>query len=175
MLGRFHPTKGFHLVVDALRRISGLPIALDLYGLPNLETGHPYPRSLRTLAAGDCRITFHPTIPVSEIIARVAAYDAVIVPSQWLETGPLVVLEAFAAGVPVVGSRLGGIAELVTDGVDGVLVDPPGSVAAWGAALRRLVEAPALLPRLRAGIRPGRTMADVAAETAALYRRLGAG
>ena len=48
-------------------------------------------------------------------------YDALVVPSVWLETGPLVVLEAFAAGVPVIGSRLGGIAEMVRDGVDGLL------------------------------------------------------
>lgn len=174
MLGRFHPTKGFHLVVDALRRAPALPIVLDLYGLPTLETHPPYLQSLRTLAAGDRRITFHPTIPSTDAVARLAAYDAAAVPSQWLETGPLVVLEAFAAGVPVVGSRRGGIAELVTDGADGLLVEPPESVAAWGAALARLCEDPALLPRLRAGIQPVRTMATVAAETAALYRRLGA-
>jgi len=39
----------------------------------------------------------------------------------WLETGPLVVLEAFAAGVPVIGSRLGGIAEMVKEEQDGLL------------------------------------------------------
>jgi len=82
-----------------------------------------------------------------------------------------VVLEAFAAGVPVLGSRLGGIAELVREDVDGILVEP-ASVAAWTAALRTLATEPDRLARLRTGIRPPRTMTTVAAEMAALYRRL---
>ncbi len=64
-------------------------------------------------------------------------YDVLAVPSQWLETGPLVVMEAFAAGVPVLGSNLGGIGELVTSGVDGLLVEP-ASIVAWRTALEAL-------------------------------------
>jgi len=81
------------------------------------------------------------------------------------------VLEAFAAGVPVLGSRLGGIAELVREDVDGILVEP-ASVAGWTAALRTLATEPDRLARLRTGIRPPRTMTTAAAEMAALYRRL---
>ena len=88
-----------------------------------------------------------------------------------LETGPLVVLEAFAAGVPVLGSDLGGIAELVRAGTDGVLA-APGSLAAWRDALARLAGDPAEVARLRAGVRPPRTMAAAAAEMEALYRRV---
>ena len=54
--------------------------------------------------------------------AFLSRIDVLAVPSQWLETGPLVVLEAFAAGTPVIGSDLGGIRELVSDGRDGLLV-----------------------------------------------------
>ncbi|MDP9171223.1 MAG: glycosyltransferase, partial [Acidobacteriota bacterium] len=97
-------------------------------------------------------------------------YDLLAVPSQWLETGPLVVLEAFAAGTPVLGSDLGGIAELVRDGVDGVLVKPAGSVAAWAQAMRRLCGQPELLIRLRAGIRPPRHTREVALEMMPVYR-----
>jgi len=82
-----------------------------------------------------------------------------------------VVLEAFAAGVPVLGSRLGGIAELVREDVDGILVEP-ASVAAWTAALQALAADPERCMRLRGGIRPPRTMTTVAAEMAALYQRL---
>ena len=45
-----------------------------------------------------------------------AGFDMLAVPSQWQETGPLVVFEAQALGVPVLGSDLGGIAELITPG-----------------------------------------------------------
>jgi glycosyltransferase involved in cell wall biosynthesis len=52
----------------------------------------------------------------------------------WFETGPLVVLEAFGAGIPVIGSAHSGIAELVTDGVSGLLVDN-GSPERWAQTL----------------------------------------
>ena len=98
-------------------------------------------------------------------------YDVVAVPSQWLETGPLVVMEAFAAGVPVLGSNLGGIAELVRHGTDGLLVTPR-SVEAWRIALETVCEDRALLERLRAGIREPRSMAEVSHDMSKLYGRL---
>ena len=99
-----------------------------------------------------------------------ARHDALVVPSLWLETGPLVVLEAQAAGLYVMGSRLGGIAELVGDGAGGELVEA-GSVRAWTAAIARLAErrASGALPRRP---REVRTMAAAAAEMAELYRSL---
>jgi glycosyltransferase involved in cell wall biosynthesis len=92
------------------------------------------------------------------------------VPSIWFETGPQVVLEAHAAGVPVVGSDLGGIAERVQDGVNGLLV-PPGDPLALAAALRSFVDDPDLLTRLRPRHRV-RTMDEVADETVAAYAQL---
>ena len=74
-------------------------------------------------------------------------YDLLAVPSRTFETGPLVVLEAFAAGVPVIGSNLGGVNELVRHEVNGLLVEPP-ALSGWVSALRRCVEEPDLLPRL---------------------------
>ena len=171
-LGRFDHTKGAHLLMEALRARPALPLALDLYGVPQGPGGNRYAEHLRAKAGDDLRIRFQAAFPAEDAVARLQAYDMVAIPSQCLETGPQVILEAFAAGVPVVGSRLGGIAELVTEGVDGLLVEPPGSVAAWEAVLARLCDDRALVARLRAGITPVRTMADVATEMAALYRRL---
>jgi glycosyltransferase involved in cell wall biosynthesis len=82
-----------------------------------------------------------------------------------------VVLEAFAAGIPVLGSDLGGIAELVEHEVDGLLVEP-ASPEAWGGALRRVLDDPDLLTRLRRGVRPPRRMGQVAEEMLAVYHRL---
>ena len=48
---------------------------------------------------------------------------AVVVPSRCYEGQPRIILEAFAAGVPVIASRIGGLPELVEDGVNGLLVD----------------------------------------------------
>ena len=53
-----------------------------------------------------------------------AQIDVLVVPSLWLENSPLVIHEAFMAGIPVVGARIGGIADLVEDGRSGLLYDP---------------------------------------------------
>jgi len=96
----------------------------------------------------------------------------VVVPSQGMETGPLVVLEAFAAGVPVLGSALGGIPDKVRDGVDGLLVDPYHAVEAWRAALLRVGADRDLVAALTRGVRPPRSMAEVAREMRAIYAEL---
>ena len=68
--------------------------------------------------------------------------DVLVVPSLWLENSPLVIHEAFMAGVPVVGARIGGIADLVEDGETGCLYDPT-SPAELRGVLRELIDAPA--------------------------------
>lgn len=168
-LGRLHPTKGAHVLVSAVRHAADLPVTLDVYGIVHGGAGVMYLWRLRELAAGDSRIRFHDAISANQVAACLRDYDALAVPSQWLETGPMVVLEAFAAGTPVLGSRLGGIAELVEHDVNGLLIEA-GSAEAWRRELRRLCSDPALLARLRRGVRPPRTMGIVAAEMHELYR-----
>jgi len=85
------------------------------------------------------------------------------------------VLEAFAAGVPVIGSALGGLTDKIRDGIDGVLVTPFDSVDAWGAVLDRLARAPGSVRELAAGITPPRSMLDVARDMTAVYHALSAG
>jgi glycosyltransferase involved in cell wall biosynthesis len=169
-LGRLDPTKGVDLIIRALRAVPDLRIALDVYGVATAG-GDRYSRELRAAAAGDPRIVFHRPIPSGEVIPLLRDHDVVLVPSRLLETGPLVVLEAFAAGTPVIGSALGGIAELISDGVDGLLVRGE-SVDEWREALERVARDRELLSRLRRGIRPPRSMADVADDMMAIYGRL---
>jgi glycosyltransferase involved in cell wall biosynthesis len=170
-LGRLDLNKGIHILVQAIRSIPQAALQLDIYGVAQGEAGRHYEQTLRHLANGDDRVKFCPPVPAAEIIATLKNYDLLAVPSQCLETGPLVVLEAFAAGVPVLGSRLGGIAELVRDGENGMLVEAH-SVAAWAAALERIGREPELASRLRAGIKPPHTMSLVADEMMGLYTRL---
>jgi glycosyltransferase involved in cell wall biosynthesis len=102
--------------------------------------------------------------------SSMAPYDLVdilAVPSTCYETGPFVVLEAHAAGIPVVGSNLGGIAERVTPGRDGLLF-PMGDARALAHILLELWQAPGKLAELRP-TGPVRTIADVARETLDTY------
>lgn len=169
-LGRLDPTKGVDLLLAAMKRLPDAPLTLDIYGLSQGNSGDCYQAQLRTLAAGDPRLRFLPPVPNEQVLALLSRYHLLAVPSRWLETGPLVVIEAFAAGLPVLGANLGGIAELVTDGQDGLLV-AESTPAAWAAVLARLMAQPHLVARLQQGVQPPRTAADVAADMLALYRQ----
>lgn len=75
-----------------------------------------------------------------------------VVPSRWADPCPTVVLEAMRNGVPVVGTRTGGIQELVRDGIDGVLVTP-GNATELGAAIDDLLTNDAVRDQLGAAAR----------------------
>ena len=166
--GRIDPVKGVDLVIDALKLIPDASVVLDIYGIvqPGSET---YASALK--ASADARVRFQPSLPRDDVSDAMAQYDFVVIPSRWLETGPLVVYEAFASGTPVLGSRLGGIGELVSDGVDGILVsqDDP---RVWATIIAECAANPTCIDRLRAGIKPPRTIGDAAHEMAQHYARL---
>ena len=88
------------------------------------------------------RVRFHGRLPFEGVQELLRASSVAVCPSRWYENQPLAVLEAFACGLPVVGTGLGGIPELIEPGVDGAIV-PPNDPAALGAALRHLAEDPA--------------------------------
>jgi len=88
---------------------------------------------------------------VDDIAEHLASLDVLVVPSA-LDGRPLVVLEALAAGTPVIATRVGGIPALVHDGVSGYLVEP-GDTAAIARHLARLAHDPALLDSLQRSAR----------------------
>jgi glycosyltransferase involved in cell wall biosynthesis len=91
------------------------------------------------LRAAAPTVDYRGTLPGAEIPSLLSRARALLLPSLSFEGAPRVVLEAYASGVPVLASRLGGLPELIEDGNSGVLVRP-ADVAAWAAALERLTE-----------------------------------
>src|SRR5262249_6774408 len=89
----------------------------------------------------------------------------------WPENSPLVIHEAFLAGIPVVASQIGGIPELVQHGGNGLLFEP-GDVGELEKALARLVHEKGLLERLREGIPAVRDIEDDVIATRAVYAGL---
>jgi glycosyltransferase involved in cell wall biosynthesis len=84
---------------------------------------------------------FHGHVPVAELHRLVRDAAVGVIPSRGYENAPMGVLEAFACGVPVVGTGHGGLPELIDPGVDGDLV-PPGDAAALAASLNRFTADP---------------------------------
>jgi glycosyltransferase involved in cell wall biosynthesis len=135
-----HPVKGLGVLVSAIKALPpSTPVDLHIYGTARNDEEREYLADVVTAAGSDRRIVFCGELTLSNRSSAFQNFDVLAVPSLWLETGPLVVLEAFAEGVPILGSNAGGIAELVSDGVSGKLVEM-GNVAAWARALRELRE-----------------------------------
>ena len=168
--GRIDPTKGIEVLFRALRCIPTAPLELNIYGVSQ-EGSDSYSLQLQTMAREDKRIRFLPSLSSDQVLATMAGLDLVVVPSLWLETGPLVVLEAFAAGVPVLGSNRGGIAELVQSGINGQLL-PTGDHKIWSETLSSLAANPQIVKHWRAAVKSPRTMRTVAEEMAVSYADL---
>jgi glycosyltransferase involved in cell wall biosynthesis len=164
--GRLDSTKGLDVVLDALRRIPEVPVVLEVYGIEQPGSA-AYVSRLRESA--DSRVCFRHPGGSRDVARAMAECDFIVAPSRWPETGPLVVYEAFGAGTPVLGSNIGGIAELVTGGVDGVLI-APNDIKAWASCIAALAADRDRVARLRNGIRAPRTMRDTAREMAAHYQ-----
>jgi len=124
---------------------------------------------LRVLAAKDPRITFADAVPRADALAVLAGYDALCCPSVCLEGGPTVAIEAHAVGTPVIGTRIGGLAELVTDGLNGSLV-APGDWRALARVLAALATDPTgTIDRWRRNLPPARTMDQIATDYLTVY------
>ncbi len=159
--GRCHPVKGLHLVIDAIQALPATaPIQFDCYG-PYWDSA--YGQQLHRRIAGDRRFRVLGNLPKDQLLPRLQEYDLAVVPSIWLETGPLTVFEAFAAGLPVAGSNLGGIKELL-EGMPGCALLPLEATS-WCAYLHGLLSNPS---ELAASICQLRSFDDLAAELAAV-------
>ncbi|GAB3880215.1 glycosyltransferase family 4 protein [Terrabacter terrigena] len=116
-VGHEYARKGLDLVIDALDRCPATVRVVVVGGSPAMvESMRARPAAVRHAA----RITFVGASPDPRVWLRGA--DVLCLPSAY-EASPLVVLEALAMGVPVIGTRTGSIADVVHDGVDGYLVD----------------------------------------------------
>jgi glycosyltransferase involved in cell wall biosynthesis len=150
-VGRLVPKKGFSILVDALSRAAdgGLDFHCEVYG------GGPMRAELeaRTHRLGlENRLSFHGARPMDDIVAAYSRAMVFVLAPAVLNNGdrdgiPNVLVEAMAAGVPVISTHVSGIPELIEDGEDGLLVEPSDGEA-LAAAIRRVLEDPSLAARL---------------------------
>jgi colanic acid/amylovoran biosynthesis glycosyltransferase len=138
-IGRLADKKGFDVLLRAMAEVPD--VRLELIG------EGPERESLQALAHQlgiTNRVRFAGRQPRDAVFSALARAEAVVIPSKVGAGGdsegtPAVLCEAMAAGVPVVASALGGLAECIVDGETGVLV-PPGDVGALIEALRRVAD-----------------------------------
>ncbi len=137
--GRLTAQKSLAVGIEAARRAG---VALVIAG------DGPDRAALEALGYG----RFLGALPRREVLELFSAGDASLLSSAW-ENFPHTVVESLAVGTPVIATRTGGVAEVLDDGVNGLVVEP-GDVDALAAAIGRFLEEPGLAERLREGSVP---------------------
>lgn len=123
-IGTILPAKGLHLLIRAFNNIdircAELKIYGKLYSYPGYEYYLPYLK--KTIKNKNIRLMGD--FSHLEIAKIFKEADVIVVPSIWSENYPLVIQEAFLSKTPVIASRIGGIPELIKDGINGLLFNP---------------------------------------------------
>ncbi len=142
--GRFVPEKG-----------------LDVFAAAATATGLPFRMSRNVASQATMTPPPGPEVVLTSNLADLTDFyrgaRLLVVPSHWFETFGLVGAEAMSHGLPVIGSRLGAIEELIDDGVNGLLFEP-GNAADLADKVQRLWQDPALCQRLGQAARAKATL-----------------
>jgi len=161
--------KGDELLIRAMNRLAGTNAALFVYGDFRPDDVPEHARLAELSRAGNVEFLGRfDNQRLSEVYAEI---DVLVVPSLWYENSPITIHEAFLTRTPVVASRLGGMAEYVRDGVDGLCFEP-GDDEDLARVLRRFVDEPGLVDELSRDWMSVKTIADNAVETEFRYRQL---
>lgn len=172
-VGRFVEIKG---VLDLARAVVSLPrqlpLIVELRGRVDDAESVDVVRRLREIARDDSRLRIGPPVATANIPELMASFDVLSVPSIWFENGPTVVSEAHAAGVPVVGTTIGAMPELIKHEVDGLLL-APGDWRALAVAIQRMAEDPAsTIDKWRSHVPLPRSMDCIADDYVEMYREV---
>ncbi len=172
--GNLSPFKGVMVAVDAMRQLTAAGakgMRLRIHGGTPFQSDEFKERLAAGLEATAPEVSHHGGYTAQDIPALMAAVDWVVVPSVWWENAPLVIQEAFQHRRPVICSDIGGMAEMVDDGVSG-LHFRAGDASSLAQVMRRAATEPCLWEQLVAGIPEVPGMTAVGERHRRLYREL---
>ncbi|MEO2020060.1 MAG: glycosyltransferase [Fuerstiella sp.] len=132
--GRLSPEKGVETLLQAWERLD-VQIPLKILG------DGPMAEQVRKAAEHDVRIKWLGRVDIDEVARVIGAANVLVMPSVCYETFGRTMIEAFAAGTPVIASQMGAMEELVDDGRTGFLFEP-GNSEDLAEKLRRLWQQP---------------------------------
>lgn len=169
--GQVSPFKGLDVFLDAARLVDEAGVRdfrIEVHGTMDFLSTEQTDLIRQKLQALGGRVRVHGRYRPEDAVELMATVDWIVVPSVWWENAPLVIQEAFAARRPVICSNIGGMAEKVRDGVDGLhfRVGDPADLA---AVMIRACRDGRLQRRLAANARPVHSMTQSAREHLALY------
>ena len=150
-VARFEEVKGHAILIEACRLLQERGVEFDCHLVGDGELRPAIETQIAQVELGD-RIRLWGYRPQKEVLEKMAQADVAVLATVLASNGkregiPNVLKEAMAFGLPVVGSAISGIPELVDHGRSGILV-PPGDAVALADALQQLQEDPALRGRM---------------------------
>jgi sugar transferase (PEP-CTERM/EpsH1 system associated) len=170
-VGRLHPQKGFTDLLTAFAQIRERIPSVRLFLAGGGKSRADLEAQARSLGLSEAVTIAGVRADVPEVLA---ALDVFVLPSRW-EGMPNAVLEAMAAGLPVVATAVGGTPEAVVDGVTGLLV-PPRDPGALVQAIEWVLRDPNLRRRMgqagRKRVEQHFSIEDTIRQTEALYETL---
>lgn len=172
--GNLNPWKGVLELLAAARRIAAMgegDFELRIHGGAPFQSEAFTTAFDRALAKAGGNVSHCGPYRLDELPALMEEIDWVVTPSIWWENAPLVIQEAFQHRRPVITSSIGGMAEMVRDGQDG-LHARPGDPAALARVMQRAMTEDGLWQRLVDGIAPQPSLSDCAKAHLALFERL---
>lgn len=146
--------KGVDVLIQAFKNLDHPNIRLHILGKGNDEN------LLKSMAKQDNRIIFHGFKQGKELNNCYQQANITVVPSVCFDNSPLVIYESFMNGTPVIGSKIGGIPELINEGINGFLFNP-GDPDDLKQIIEKLIESKDLLKRLEEGAFQSRTKYDM--------------
>ena len=171
-VSRVTPEKGVERAMAAVEAVAaaGVEASLDVFG--PVEEG--YGPAFEAQLARHPRTRYRGAIPQGQVAGELAGAAALLLPTTWATEGmPGAIVEAAMVGTPVVAAATPAIAEVVEDGVSGLLVDPT-DVSALAEAVRRLLTCRGLAARLGSALRERAGAFTVDAVVSRLSARLAA-
>jgi glycosyltransferase involved in cell wall biosynthesis len=171
-IGTFIRSKGIHVLIDAFKRINCERVELRIHGAPQNwdRKGTDYPTYLRSLGKGN-NIRWFGEYDNDQIAGILSEIDVLIVPSIWYENAPLTIHEAFMASIPVITSDIGGMKELIRDGLNGLLFKT-GSSKDLAKKMQIIIDNPIIVSKLQKGIKPVLPIGEHASKIRAIYLSL---
>ena len=149
-IGQISYHKGIHILVDAfVAATKENKATLSIWG--DISKNSYYDNYLCEYAQNIESIEFRGYFLPHQIGEVLSEIDVIIVPSLWYENAPLIIFEAFASKTPVIVTNLGGMAEIISYGVNGLLFKQ-GDVEDLAEQISRLINEDDLINQLKSGI-----------------------
>lgn len=167
-VGRIDPLKGLHLLLEAMKDLPEDKIHLTIYGA---VIDKQYSNYWKQHIGYKGNIHWKGLLQQNEVVNTIRKHHALVLPSTFSEMSPLVIQEAFAAGVPVIGSDVAGIAEQIEDRKNGMLFKFQSS-SSLKKVILFLIENPSFINYLKSNIVYPDTFSTVTEQMIKIYENL---